>query len=105
MRQGLTTILWMLLATASPALALVVAPAVVDEPVAAARPDQPPIVTVQGNGVTLQQAIAQVKRSGNVERVLDAKTQVSGGREVHVIKVLTTDGKVRTHRVPGKKRN
>ncbi|MDX1507819.1 MAG: hypothetical protein R3358_06040 [Woeseiaceae bacterium] len=61
-------------------------------------------VATQGRGKSLSEAIEQVKRSGNVERVLDARTEVSGGRETHVIKVLTKDGQVRTHRIPGRKR-
>jgi hypothetical protein len=30
---------------------------------------------------------------------------MNGDREVHVIKVLTEDGKVKTVRVPGRRRN
>ena len=59
----------------------------------------------QSNGMTLPEAIESIRRRGNVERVISARTQVSGGREVHVIKVLTKDHKVQTHRLPGKKRN
>ena len=59
----------------------------------------------QSNGMTLSQAVDSIRRRGNVERVISARTQVSGGREVHVIKVLTKDHKVQTHRVPGKRRN
>lgn len=59
----------------------------------------------QSNGMTLSQAVDSVRRSGNVERVISAQTRVSGGREVHYIKVLTKDGKVRTHKVQGRKRN
>ena len=58
----------------------------------------------QSNGMSLSQAVESVRRRGNVERVISAETQVSGGREIHVIKVLTKDGKVRTHRVNGRRR-
>lgn len=55
------------------------------------------------DGMTLSQAIESVrKRTGG--KVLSAETKVQGGREVHHIKVLTTDGKVRTHRVNGRRR-
>ena len=58
---------------------------------------------MQSNGVTLSQAVEQVRRQYN-GRIVDAETQVSGNRETHVIKVLTEDGKVKTVRVPGKRR-
>ena len=58
---------------------------------------------MQDNGVTLSQAVEQVRRQYN-GRIVDAETQVSGGHETHVIKVLTDDGKVITVRVAGKRR-
>lgn len=74
-----------------------------------ASPDtgKPPasLQVAQSNGMTLSQAVDSVRRSGNVERVISAQTRVSGGREVHHIKVLTKDGKVRTHKIQGRKRN
>jgi hypothetical protein len=54
------------------------------------------------DGMTLEQAVAQVRRQYN-GRIVSAETQVSGGREIHVIKVLTSDGKVKTVRVPGRR--
>ncbi len=60
--------------------------------------------TTQSNCTSLSQAVEQVRRRGNVERIISAQTRVSGGREVHHIKVLTKDGKVRTHTVNGCKR-
>ena len=51
--------------------------------------------------MSLSQAIDSVRRRGNVERIVSAETKVSGGREVHHIKVLTKDGKVQTHKVQG----
>ena len=59
----------------------------------------------QGDGMSLSEAIDSVKRGGNVERIISAETKVSGGREVHHIKVLTKDGKVKTHTRPGRTRN
>jgi len=52
---------------------------------------------------TLPQAIEQVRRQTG-GRVLDAKTKIEGNREVHHIKVMTKDGKVKTRRVNGCKR-
>jgi hypothetical protein len=64
----------------------------------------PPTLSVmQSNGVTLSQAVEQVRRQYN-GRIVSAETQVSGNRETHVIKVLTEDGKVKTVRVAGKRR-
>ena len=64
--------------------------------------ESPPsaLSVMQCNGVTLSQAVEQVRRQYN-GRIVSAVTQVSGGRETHVIKVLTEDGKVITVRVPG----
>ena len=63
----------------------------------------PALEVMQSNGVSLSQAVEQVRRQYN-GRILSAKTQVNGNREVHVIKVLTQDGKVKTVEVPGKRR-
>lgn len=56
--------------------------------------------TRQGNCLSLSQAVEQARRQHN-GRIVSAETRVQGGREVHVIKVLTNDGKVKTVRVPG----
>jgi len=63
----------------------------------------PRLQIAQGGGMSLSEAIDSVRRGGNVERVISAETKVSGGREVHHIKVLTKDGKVQTHKVQGRK--
>lgn len=49
---------------------------------------------------SLSEAVEQVRRENN-GRIVSAETQVSGGRETHIIKVLTGDGTVKTVRVPG----
>lgn len=67
--------------------------------------EAPRLFAAQGGGMSLSQAIQSVRRNGNVERIISAETKVSGGRETHHIKVLTKDGKVKTHRVPGRTRN
>ena len=60
--------------------------------------------TTQNGGMTLDQAIESVRRKTN-GRIVSATTKVNkNGREVHHIKVLTKDGKVRTHKVQGRKR-
>lgn len=69
-----------------------------------AAADESRFETSQSNCMSLSQAVESVRRRGNVERVISAQTRVSGGREVHHIKVLTKDGKVRTHTVNGCKR-
>lgn len=57
----------------------------------------------QNDGMSLSEAIESVrKRTGG--RVVSAETRVQGGREVHHIKVLTKDGKVKTHKVNGRRR-
>lgn len=57
---------------------------------------------VVNGGKTLSQAIDEVRRKTN-GRIVSAETRRSGNREVHHIKVLTKDGKVKTHRVNGRK--
>lgn len=48
--------------------------------------------------ISLDQATRQVIGSGN-HRVLGAQTIMLNGREVHVIKVLTPDGRIRYFRI------
>jgi hypothetical protein len=59
-------------------------------------------VIFQGGGMTLEQAVAQVRRQYPGGKIVSAETRTSGGRETHVIKVLTSDGTVKTVRVPGR---
>ena len=61
-------------------------------------------VAQKGGGKSLSEAIAQVRRQTN-GRILSAETKVSGNREMHHIKVLTKDGKVKTIKVSGRVRN
>lgn len=62
-----------------------------------------PHQTVQGGGMTLSEAVESVRNQANVERVISAETRISGGREVHLVRVMTRDGKVKTVKVPGRK--
>lgn len=55
----------------------------------------------QNDGMTLSQAVEQVRRQYN-GRIVSAETKRSGNREVHHIKVLTQEGKVITVRIPGR---
>lgn len=64
---------------------------------------QPDLGVTQSDGMTLSQAIESVrKRTGG--RVVSAETRIEGGREVHHIKVLMANGKVKTYKVNGPKR-
>ena len=64
---------------------------------------EPTVQVAQSDGMSLSQAIESVRRKTG-GKVLSAETKVQGGREVHHIKVLTDDGKVRTHKVNGRRR-
>jgi len=66
--------------------------------------NQPDYRITQSGGKTLAEAIEQVRRQTN-GRILSAETKVQGNREVHHIKVLTKDGKVKTVKVQGRRRN
>ena len=57
----------------------------------------------QSNGMSLSQAVESVRRRGNVERIVSAETRVEGDREVHHIRYMTKDGKVRTTKVRGRR--
>ena len=56
----------------------------------------------QGNGgKSLSEAVEQVRRQTG-GRILSAETRMQGNREVHHIKVLMKDGKVKTYKVQGR---
>ncbi len=55
--------------------------------------------------MTLDQAIESVRRRGDVDRILSAETRREGDREVHYIRYLTKDGKVKTRKVRGRSRD
>ena len=69
--------------------------------VVAAQADASP---AQSNGVSLSEAVQQVRRQYGGQ-ILSAETTRSGNREVHVIKVLTSDNKVKTVRINGRRLN
>ena len=57
----------------------------------------------QQGGKTLEEAIHCVRNQDNVDRIIQAESRVSGGREFHHIKVLMKDGSIRTYKIPGRK--
>ena len=57
----------------------------------------------KGDGMSLSEAIESVRRQTG-GRIVSATTKVSGNREVHHIKVLMKDGKVKTVKVSGRDR-
>ncbi len=61
------------------------------------------IQTAQNDGMSLSDAVEQVRRQTD-GRIISAETRTSNGREVHHIKVLTKDGKVKTHKIQGRAR-
>ena len=60
-----------------------------------------PIVIAQGSGMTLDQAVEQVRRQYKDGRIISAETRVVNGREVHYVRVMV-DGKVKTVKVNGR---
>jgi len=71
---------------------------------AAVKVDNADSAIMQGGCVSLSQAVEQVRRQYK-GRIVSAVTEVNGKREVHVIKVLTDGGKVKTVRVQGCQRS
>jgi uncharacterized membrane protein YkoI len=59
------------------------------------------LTVAQSDGMSLNEAVEQVRRQYN-GRIVSAETKRSGNREVHHIKVLTEDGKVKTVKIPGR---
>ncbi len=76
--------------------------ALLSGPAAAIESPEVSIQIAQSDGMSLSQAIESVRRSTG-GKVVSAETKVQGGREVHHIKVLTKDGKVKTHKVNGRR--
>jgi uncharacterized membrane protein YkoI len=48
--------------------------------------------------ISLEEATRQILKDGN-KRVLGASTQVINGHEVHIIKVLTPDGRIQHYKI------
>ena len=69
---------------------------------AQARDAAPRVQLAQNDGMTLSEAVESVRRSTG-GRIVSAETRQNGNREVHHIKVLTEDGKVKTYRIQGRR--
>jgi uncharacterized membrane protein YkoI len=93
-----------LLALAAPATALQSAGVNTQSTGAQVAIEVTELATLQRGCVSLNEAVEQVRRQYN-GRIVSAKTVVNGNREVHEIKVLTDDGKVKTVRVQGCRRD
>ena len=60
-------------------------------------------IAQNSGGKSLAEAVDQVRKQTKGQ-ILSAETRVNGNREVHHIKVLTKDGKVKTHKIQGRRR-
>ena len=65
--------------------------------------DTQTLVVSQNGGMSLSEAVDSIRRRSNVERIVSAQTRVEGDREVHHIRYMTKDGKVRTAKVRGRR--
>ncbi len=61
----------------------------------------PTLTLAQGGGMSLEQAINSVQRRYG-GRVIEARTIVRNGREIHVVKIIDSKSTVRTVQVPGR---
>ena len=68
----------------------------------ATQSERQEIRIVQSDGLTLSEAVEQVRRQYN-GRIVSAETRRSGNREVHHIKVLMDGGKVKTVKINGRR--
>ena len=101
----LSTILLAVLLLSAPSVLLADRPGAGDRRLpATAASDERRFMVAQSGVPSLGEAVERVRRQYN-GRIVSAETRVSGNREVHVIKVLTEDGKVITERIPGRIRN
>jgi hypothetical protein len=93
-----------MLAVAAPATAMQAGQA--NGPMAGSALDdgEPEISSLQRNGMTLSDAVEQVRRQYG-GRIVKAVTEVKGKQEVHVITVLTDEGTVKTVRIQGRRRD
>jgi uncharacterized membrane protein YkoI len=62
------------------------------------------IEVAQNDCMTLSEAVESVRKRTD-GRIVSAETRTKNGNEMHHIKVLTKDGKVKTYKVPGRKRD
>jgi uncharacterized membrane protein YkoI len=88
-----------LLLAAGTAQALSTAPAEHGSGLVAGAGESQVTEAVARDRVTLEQAVRRVRKQYG-GRIISAETRGKGDRRVHVIKVLTDDGHVRTVRIP-----
>ena len=60
------------------------------------------IELAQNGGMSLAEAVESVRRQTD-GRIISAETKSKNGNEVHHIKVLSKDGKVKTYKIQGRK--
>ena len=60
-------------------------------------------IAQRNGGKTLAQAVEQVRRQHDVQRIISARTERRGNREVHRIKFMTRDGTVKTVSIQGRR--
>ncbi|HEX2140163.1 MAG TPA: hypothetical protein VHG33_10665 [Woeseiaceae bacterium] len=70
---------------------------------AAPPPGDGRFMVAQQDGLSLNEAVERVRQQYR-GRIVSAETRLNGNREVHIIKVLTEDGKVKTVRISGRTR-
>ena len=58
------------------------------------------MLPLAATAMSLNQAVAKVRAENDVKQVLVAETRNVKGREMHVIRILTNDGRVRQIRIP-----
>ena len=63
--------------------------------------DDTGLIALQRGCPSLSDAVEQVRRRYNPQRIISANTRRKGNREVHNIKILTQDNKVRTVTING----
>ena len=88
-----------LLLAAGTAQAMPAAPARNDAGLVAGAGDATATASIVRDSVTLEEAVRRVRKQYG-GRIISAETRGKGDRRVHVIKVLTDDGRVRTVRIP-----
>jgi len=94
--QSSSLLLSLLLAAAAPLHAMQADDATLIDVVA----DVEELSTFQGNCMSLSEAVERARQQTNGQ-IVSAETRRSGNREVHIVKVLTDGGTVRTLRFPG----
>lgn len=52
--------------------------------------------------ISLDQATKQIIKNNSSIRVLGAETEIIDGKDVHVIKVLTSDGRIQHYKIDAK---